>query len=172
MNYPALLLRMMTAILIGYLLVTSVACKKKDPCKNTTCLNGGTCIEGKCQCPDGYYGDGCQSFKSPFPGNWAGEICHGDPVALIVRETDTPQKMSLSFYYMRQWHPLKGKLTARDTILIERQRLVIGGSFPALYMYGWIASKGNDVVYDYKFEWNAEPNINPIDSCKGIYIRD
>lgn len=30
-----------------------------DPCEYTECLNGGVCIEGDCECFNGYYGDDC-----------------------------------------------------------------------------------------------------------------
>lgn len=36
------------------------ACKKdKDPCEDVTCLNGGTCNDGNCNCATGYEGSDC-----------------------------------------------------------------------------------------------------------------
>ena len=32
---------------------------QKDPCENLTCLNGGTCVDGDCDCPDGFIGPDC-----------------------------------------------------------------------------------------------------------------
>jgi EGF-like domain len=34
---------------------------EKDPCDTVTCLNNGTCIDGNCDCPSGYYGDFCEN---------------------------------------------------------------------------------------------------------------
>jgi len=31
----------------------------KDVCKDVQCKNGGTCIDGSCNCPDGYSGPDC-----------------------------------------------------------------------------------------------------------------
>ncbi len=36
-----------------------------DPCKNITCLNGGTCANGICNCPIGYTGSDCGIEKIP-----------------------------------------------------------------------------------------------------------
>ena len=32
-----------------------------DPCDDVTCINGGTCFEGECQCPSGFTGPACQN---------------------------------------------------------------------------------------------------------------
>jgi hypothetical protein len=32
---------------------------KKDPCKNVTCLNGGSCMDGSCICPAGFEDFNC-----------------------------------------------------------------------------------------------------------------
>ena len=42
------------------------ACNNKDGCEDTVCQNGGVCVEGDCQCPDGYSGPNCEisSFEN------------------------------------------------------------------------------------------------------------
>lgn len=49
------------AIQVVFCIVLALSFTACDPCKNSVCLNGGTCIEGDCQCPDGYYGEHCES---------------------------------------------------------------------------------------------------------------
>ena len=40
-----------------------------DPCKDVTCLNGGTCLEGTCECPTGYEGTDCGTeINAKFTG--------------------------------------------------------------------------------------------------------
>lgn len=51
----------MKHITILLLLITICACKE-DPCEETNCLNGGECIEGICECPEGFGGENCASI--------------------------------------------------------------------------------------------------------------
>lgn len=32
----------------------------KNPCKDVNCQNGGQCVDGNCQCADGFYGTQCE----------------------------------------------------------------------------------------------------------------
>jgi len=46
--------------------LTIQSCKKdKDPCLDIICKNGGTCVNGQCQCPDGYSGVSCSNQVTP-----------------------------------------------------------------------------------------------------------
>jgi len=45
------------------LILTS--CSKSDPCEGIVCKNGGTCVDGKCQCPNGFEGTLCESESLP-----------------------------------------------------------------------------------------------------------
>jgi hypothetical protein len=40
--------------------ITYTACKK-DKCDSTTCLNGGSCLDGVCTCPTPYSGTRCET---------------------------------------------------------------------------------------------------------------
>lgn len=35
-----------------------------DACKDVVCNNGGTCLNGTCQCPSGYEGTSCQTVSA------------------------------------------------------------------------------------------------------------
>jgi len=37
----------------------------QDPCEEVECLNGGTCVEGSCECPDGFIGLNCEIKIDP-----------------------------------------------------------------------------------------------------------
>ncbi|MCS7162405.1 MAG: calcium-binding EGF-like domain-containing protein [Bacteroidia bacterium] len=57
------------AILIGWSLW---ACKK-NPCKDMNCQNGGSCVEGRCNCALPWEGSRCEvDARAKFFGNWRG----------------------------------------------------------------------------------------------------
>ena len=43
------------------------SCKKEssDPCEGITCLNGGECVNGECDCAEGYGGPDCSNQITP-----------------------------------------------------------------------------------------------------------
>lgn len=54
--------KVLTILVISLCFVT---CKKEetppiDLCENITCLNGGVCVDGSCDCPGGYSGPNCE----------------------------------------------------------------------------------------------------------------
>lgn len=48
-----------TLVLISCEQTTSQKKASPDPCKEVTCLNGGICDAGLCNCPDGFSGTDC-----------------------------------------------------------------------------------------------------------------
>ncbi|MCB0567933.1 MAG: hypothetical protein H6573_32215 [Lewinellaceae bacterium] len=52
------------ALLIGILTGMS-SCIEEDPCMDVYCENGGTCDEGRCDCPEGFTGAYCETELLP-----------------------------------------------------------------------------------------------------------
>ncbi len=77
--------KLLLICLVGCL---SVLQSCKDECKDVTCENGGTCVEGTCDCPDGYAGDTCELVaREGLIGTWSGNtVCPGEPAEAIVFE--------------------------------------------------------------------------------------
>lgn len=61
----------LTCGVIGGVLLTG--CKKDtDPCKDVSCLNGGTCNNGSCNCATGYEGSTCGTeVRSKFIASYS-----------------------------------------------------------------------------------------------------
>lgn len=38
----------------------------KDKCETVKCVNGGTCSDGSCNCPQGYLGSNCEKIDKPY----------------------------------------------------------------------------------------------------------
>jgi len=54
-----------------------------DDCKDVTCLNGGTCLAGTCECPAGYEGSDCgEAYNTKFVGNYSLATNQCDTVGL------------------------------------------------------------------------------------------
>lgn len=60
-------------VLVFIALATSMTFSScKDECKDVDCLNGGTCSDGDCTCPDGYIGTRCETEeRAKFIGNYS-----------------------------------------------------------------------------------------------------
>lgn len=60
----------------------------KDACKQTTCLNTGTCKGGICTCPTGIGGASCETvFRQVYAGTYSGNAIFG--TAQVINNTVT-----------------------------------------------------------------------------------
>jgi hypothetical protein len=67
MKYTKLL--PLLALLICVIIFQS--CGGDDPCENVTCLNDGVCIDGNCDCLEGFIGSDCGTpCREAIFGNW------------------------------------------------------------------------------------------------------
>ena len=75
-------------ILLSLFLIAS-GCK--DLCKDVQCKNGGTCLDGTCNCPDGYSGDDCgTNISANFLGTYnVSESCPNDTTYTVNISVDT-----------------------------------------------------------------------------------
>jgi len=77
---------------------------KEDKCKDVTCNNGGTCIDGTCECATGYEGTTCDteartkftgttSTSYRFDDTYNGETAAGDYNAIFTKLAGTDVKL-------------------------------------------------------------------------------
>ena len=52
-------------LLLSFTLIMITSCKKDDPCDAISCVNGGTCVNGTCDCPEGFTGPDCSNQETP-----------------------------------------------------------------------------------------------------------
>jgi hypothetical protein len=62
--------------LLGILAGTFNSCSKEDdPCSGVSCLNGGTCNDGTCLCPQFFSGANCGTeVRTQYYGTYVGEM--------------------------------------------------------------------------------------------------
>jgi hypothetical protein len=151
---------------------------KKDLCKDTTCLNGGVCDDGKCECPEGFEGDGCEIDKrGDFRGDWAGKGCgkynlgHVDE-RLTIKTADSVGFVKLVY---NGYSPVFGKV-ADNSLSIESQPLLPSGSsggFGIRYIQGSMTRDRNTITFQYDYEEYSYGKPEPIYyKCEGSYMRD
>ncbi len=74
-NKLLLLVVILMIMFLGSIVYSSCT---KDPCSGVTCLNGGACGGGTCDCPVGYSGTQCQTpFNETVAGRYTGTDCDG-----------------------------------------------------------------------------------------------
>ncbi|MCB9233141.1 MAG: calcium-binding EGF-like domain-containing protein [Bacteroidia bacterium] len=83
------------------LLFTITGC---DPCANTECLNGGSCVDGTCVCATGYEGSDCSTLsRAKLIGAYnVAETCSGSPftyACTISGSTSDDLKINFSNFY-------------------------------------------------------------------------
>lgn len=52
--------KFLQVILISCIAATISSCNQQDDCDDLNCQNGGECVNGECECPDGYAGPNCE----------------------------------------------------------------------------------------------------------------
>jgi EGF-like domain len=63
------LTKMKNFLILSSIILILSSCKKKetpDLCVDVNCSNGGTCVNGTCECPEYYTGTNCTDFKVPL----------------------------------------------------------------------------------------------------------
>jgi tyrosinase len=88
-------------MLLLALAMTTLSC---NPCRNTDCQNGGTCVDGDCECPPGFTGDNCEltdptlRIRKNAKDLTAQEISDYVNAILTLKATPSPYSDTLSYY--------------------------------------------------------------------------
>jgi hypothetical protein len=109
----------MWLIIFSISLIAVSSCSKDEdtdnPCASVTCENGGTCVNGSCDCPAGYGGNRCQTQKTPskiritkiqttgFPSTDSGgagwDLTSGADLTLLISDASSNTIWESDVYY-------------------------------------------------------------------------
>lgn len=137
--------------LLGLLTIIIFSLTSCDPCKDVTCNNGGTCNEGKCECPAGTEGNMCETaWRDALLGTYnGGRTCEGvdqkekqvtlsaDPIAgqilvgygtnePIICVMTSPNSFTYSQNFAGEEYSTTGTVSGNQLTLTERTKSTFG----------------------------------------------
>lgn len=115
-------------ISLGYLL-NATSCST-DKCAETNCQNYGTCVEGKCECGDGYEGDNCETrANTRFEGAYSGaENCDDDVDGVAISALGvSPRAITIEYTGLTEEHASLEATVSGNTITIAAQSVYLSG---------------------------------------------
>ena len=106
-----------------------------EPCKNIVCYNGGTCVDGVCQCPAGFGGASCtdkwnDAYVGTYEANDQCDVTNKYFVTIFdVRRLAFEDELGLGFQYnparMQQSEFLNVVMPFKDKLFRLAKRLLV-----------------------------------------------
>ena len=129
---------------------------KKDPCKNVSCQNGGTCQDGNCKCNLPWEGSKCEvDARDKFTGAWQGSENCGSPrnynttigksQASPVRITIYEPDFQINYY---------AELTSSTNFTIPQQTYTVGTA--VLQINGNGSLNGNTLIMNVTYNVGSD----------------
>lgn len=98
---------------------------KKDPCKDVTCQNGGTCVDGKCNCSLPWEGTKCEvDARDKFAASWSGTSNCGGTVEQVSFGISKSATEAIAILIDNQ---IRGRLTSSTTFDVPTQQITQDG---------------------------------------------
>jgi hypothetical protein len=122
------MLRMLGLAMALFGAMTVSSCKK-DPCKNVTCQNGGTCQDGNCKCNLPWEGSRCEvDAREKFVGAWQGtENCDGTRTYTTTINRSQTSQVRITIYEPFFQITYYADLTSSTTFTIPQQTYTVQG---------------------------------------------
>jgi hypothetical protein len=155
---------------------------QEEPCENVDCQNGGTCIDGICECPAGFLGDDCSLVDvSSLVGNYSTRYVgcfQVSPDHVVQIDQSMTPGFALSFINLGDYAcPSSSdgrlRLDARlhgSTIALSEQRVCEEGSFGGYLFSGTGTVFGDSISLDFQVQYEVDGNLQN-DNCTAILIK-
>jgi len=132
---------------------------KKDPCKNVTCQNGGTCQDGNCKCNLPWEGSRCEvDAREKFVGAWQGtENCGtlSNYTTTINRSQASPVRITI---YERDFQiTYYAELNSSTSFTIPQQTYTVQGL--AIGITGNGTLNGNTLTMNVTYSLGSDASV-------------
>jgi hypothetical protein len=132
-----------------------------DCCRaKLNCGSNGTCLDGLCNCEDGYEGDRCETLSNlKFIGHWKGQEIHEYNGVTDTIKIDWTAQASTTLPDLKITNTngtintlkLKGdKLTVQNEIVLDNKHIITGGT---------ATINGAKTLINYQFQYKAVDTI-------------
>jgi hypothetical protein len=114
--------------LSGFTAITLSSCTE-DKCKGISCAYGGTCTEGRCNCPSGYEGPQCETInRDRYKGIWYvtedGTLSNAAQYAIAIEGDAEMTQIKISTFNNQL--RLNVKATVKGDTMVIPQQVVDG----------------------------------------------
>lgn len=83
--------KVIQSLFVAGVMLTFNACNQPQSCDDVNCLNGGVCVDGDCECPEGFSGPNCQisSFENGVFIAHEGNFQSGNASVSFINKNNT-----------------------------------------------------------------------------------
>lgn len=138
--------------------VTYTACNK-DECKDVTCQNGGTCSDGKCNCPSGFEGSNCETqSRNRFLNNGAvatfvvgagQDECYNPGYNMTITPGSNPDEITITNFAGYGNSAVVSGIKVDGTTFSKTGTVTVG-SVTLSNIEGTIKADGSEIEFDYR----------------------
>jgi hypothetical protein len=169
------LLSLATALTLGLASLNSCT---EDKCKDVTCDNGGACVDGTCECADGYEGTTCQTkMTDKFAGSYkynepSGTGCGGftDWPVTITASSSVANKVIITGFGAFQCSgadiQVEGTVNGTDLTIASNQSFC-SGNIVINSGSGSINGTSTSITINYSYTQGGASA-----SCSGTYVKN
>ena len=168
--------------IIGACLLAILISCNTDPCEGKVCENGGRCLEGICECPDGFIGDDCETVDvSSLIGNYDGryEGCFQTGPDHIIQLDQSPVGgFAIEFINLGDYAcpsssdgrlRVQASLSGND-IQMPEQTVCADGNFAGYLFQGSGTVFSDSIRFTFSVVYDADGNART-DNCTAILIK-
>ncbi len=164
------------------LLLTSIyfiGCKA-DPCKDIECQNGGTCVEGICECPEDFEGISCEyasitAFLGTYDASYTGCFAVGPDHQVAIAEgagaVPTIHLIGLGDYECPGSNEVRVEaVVAQGGLEIPVQTICTDISFSGYTFSGQGAKQGDTLTVTFQVSYEVD-GATRTDNCTATLIK-